>query len=300
MGKRSDQGKPGVGVGRTSLKGSERFWYVARLHRRGRMNAHAHWFLLPARVTATVCLILFLVCSSQAFILIPYFVYHLPYSMAEVVWTLAQLLVPFNLGATLILTNYYRCVTMQAGSVPLDWQPPAEALSSPDTPPRYCRPCKAMKPPRAHHCRTCRQCVLRMDHHCPWIANCVGQANYASFIRFLAAVDATCAAHLVLCALRTADWWWVREGGRWRAPNTATMTLLVLNFGLCIPTFVLVGAFSIYHFWCLCTNTTTIEGWEKDKVEKMIRRQRIPEVCARKWSVTGGGAHCLPVGRLSV
>ncbi|UZJ53767.1 hypothetical protein CBS101457_003087 [Exobasidium rhododendri] len=241
-------------VGRTSLQYNEKFW-----------------------VTATTSLILFLVISSQAFLLVPYFLYQLPYKNGEIAWTLIKLLGPFNLGAVLILTNYYKCVTMNAGTVPADWQPPSDIFSDSE-PPRYCRSCKAYKPPRAHHCRTCKQCVLRMDHHCPWIANCVGQYNYASFIRFLAAVDVTCAAHLVLCTLRTADYWWTREGGSWRPPNTLTMTVLIFNYGLCVPTFFLVGAFSIYHFWCLCTNTTTIEGWEKDKVETMIRKQRIDEI----------------------
>jgi hypothetical protein len=201
--------------------------------------------------------------------------YYTPFDTFKI---LASLLVPFNIGAALILTNYYRCVTLDPGSVPIDWQPPSEAFSKSSEAPRYCRPCKRMKPPRTHHCRTCRRCTLRMDHHCPWIANCVGQRNYASFIRFLAAVDVTCAAHLILCSLRTADYWWVKQGAAWRAPSTTIMVVLVLNFCLCLPTFLLVGSFSIYHFWCLCTNTTTIEGWERDKVETMISKRRIEEV----------------------
>ena len=33
-----------------------------------------------------------------------------------------------------------------------------------------------------------------------------------------------------------------------------------------------------YHIYCLLTNTTTIEGWEKDKVATLIRRGKIREV----------------------
>lgn len=35
---------------------------------------------------------------------------------------------------------------------------------------------------------------------------------------------------------------------------------------------------SIYHFHALCGNTTTIEGWEKDKVATLVRRGKIQEV----------------------
>lgn len=35
---------------------------------------------------------------------------------------------------------------------------------------------------------------------------------------------------------------------------------------------------SIYHFYCLATNATTIEGWEKDKVAMLVRRGKIHEV----------------------
>ena len=32
---------------------------------------------------------------------------------------------------------------------------------------------------------------------------------------------------------------------------------------------------SLYHFYCILGNTTTIEGWEKDKVATLIRRGKI-------------------------
>jgi hypothetical protein len=32
--------------------------------------------------------------------------------------------------------------------------------------PRWCRKCKAWKPPRSHHCSASRKCVLKMDHYC--------------------------------------------------------------------------------------------------------------------------------------
>jgi hypothetical protein len=32
--------------------------------------------------------------------------------------------------------------------------------------PRWCRTCRAVKPPRTHHCSMCDRCVLKMDHHC--------------------------------------------------------------------------------------------------------------------------------------
>lgn len=190
------------------------------------------------RVTSALVLILFLVGTSQAFVMVPYFVYDLPSEQGKTMRTLVQLLVPFNFGALGILWNYYKCVTMDPGSTPPGWKPPLDAIheahssrtarkgafaaditTSPSAAssvkPRFCRPCKAYKPPRSHHCRTCKRCVLRMDHHCPWIANCVGQRNYASFIRFLAYVDVTCAAHLALLVARTSDYWWLQVGGAW-------------------------------------------------------------------------------------
>lgn len=41
---------------------------------------------------------------------------------------------------------------------------------------------------------------------------------------------------------------------------------MILNFAACVPVVCSVGIFSIYHWWSLIGNTTTIEAWEKDKV----------------------------------
>lgn len=50
---------------------------------------------------------------------------------------------------------------------------------------KYCKKCKHMRPPRAHHCSICDACVSRMDHHCPWVGNCVGIKNHKYFWNFL-------------------------------------------------------------------------------------------------------------------
>lgn len=42
--------------------------------------------------------------------------------------------------------------------------------------------------------------------------------------------------------------------------------------------YVLMPRRSLYHFNALATNTTTIEGWEKDKVATLVRRGKIQEV----------------------
>ena len=50
---------------------------------------------------------------------------------------------------------------------------------------KYCKYCKEIKPPRAHHCSVCARCVMRFDHHCPWVGNCVGLLNHKFFWLFL-------------------------------------------------------------------------------------------------------------------
>lgn len=54
--------------------------------------------------------------------------------------------------------------------------------------------------------------------------------------------------------------------------------MVVLNFATCVPVLVCVGMFSLYHLYLAAGNSTTIEGWEKDKVATLVKRGKIREV----------------------
>ena len=76
--------------------------------------------------------------------------------------------------------------------------------------------------------------------------------------------------------------------------DTWELLWVVLNYVTCIPVLLLVGGLrylvliflvegkltddSVYHFYCISGNTTTIESWEKDKVATLIRRGKIRDV----------------------
>ncbi|KAG8986071.1 Palmitoyltransferase [Tulasnella sp. 427] len=128
----------------------------------------------------------------------------------------------------------------------------------------------------------------------PWVNNCVGHYNYGYFIRFLFYVDIACTYHLVMLTQRVRDAVSVTafsvrlqlpvptfQGIKWRMqrdPSTSEVLFVVFNYATCVPVLICVGFFSLYHFYCLLTNTTTIEGWEKDKVATLIRRGKIREI----------------------
>lgn len=54
--------------------------------------------------------------------------------------------------------------------------------------------------------------------------------------------------------------------------------MMVFNFAACVPVWICVGMFSIYHIWLVSSNTTTIERWEKDKVSTLVRRGKITAI----------------------
>ncbi|KAK0456084.1 palmitoyltransferase PFA4 [Armillaria borealis] len=233
---------------------------------------HPSSFLGRLVVNLTLCLICFIAYSSQIFVIWPW------YGRALSV-DLICLLLPFNLLVGMLLWNYFLSVFTDPGGVPDGWKPDTHEdgyeVKKLTGGPRYCRVCEKYKPPRTHHCRQCKRCILRMDHHCPWINNCVGHFNYGYFIRFLFYVDVACSYHLVMMTRRAMESPTVVY---WNTITATELVFIILNFVACVPVLLAVGAFSLFHFSSLMSNTTTIEGWEKDKVATMVRRGKIREI----------------------
>ncbi|KAG0249917.1 Palmitoyltransferase, partial [Linnemannia exigua] len=143
--------------------------------------------------------------------------------------------------------------------------------------PRYCKNCEAFKPPRSHHCRICKKCVLKMDHHCPWINNCVGHYNYGHFLRFITWVTLTTGACMVLLLARVWDAiqnetrYMYRDDG----PTKSQIIFLAINILVDGGVLLAVGILCIYHLWCLVSNTSTIEVWEQEKVDAMVKKGKL-------------------------
>ncbi|KAN0100355.1 DHHC palmitoyltransferase domain containing protein [Tylopilus felleus] len=232
-----------------------------------------HPFLSYLIISFVLLLILFPVLTSQIFIVWPWYGRE---------WTveLIVLLVPFDALALMLLWNYYLCIVTDPGRVPDGWEPDFLAGEGYEVKkltggPRHCRSCAKYKPPRSHHCRQCNRCVLRMDHHCPWVNNCIGYFNYGHFLRFLFYVDVTCTYHLSMVTRRVMDTMNTRY---YNDLSGFDFLLVVLNYVFVVPVILAVGAFSLYHFYNLTSNTTTIEGWEKDKAATLKRNGKIQEI----------------------
>ncbi|KAF8971687.1 DHHC palmitoyltransferase-domain-containing protein [Flammula alnicola] len=258
-----------------------------------------HPFFGRLVVNFVLCLICFIAYSSQIFIIWPWYG-----SVISV--ELLTLLVPFNIFVGLLLWNYFLCVFTDPGRVPNGYKPDTHTdgyeVKKLTGAPRFCRMCNNYKPPRAHHCRQCNRCVVltyaSIDHHCPWINNCVGHFNYGHFIRFLFWVDVACSYHITMVTKRV----FYSMGARyWDEPDTLELVMIIMNYVACIPVLLAVGALncsirprltclsSLYHFYSLAGNSTTIEGWEKDKRSVMVKKGRAREVkfayvCSHKCS----------------
>lgn len=141
---------------------------------------------------------------------------------------------------------------------------------------RWCRKCRADKPPRAHHCSICNVCVLRMDHHCPWINNCVGLRNHGHYIRFLVFVTAAMLVGLVLMAsrlisLRDAFLHVSSTHGRFSfAVTLETMQLVFLIADIvgCAVLSLIIGLLAAVQLANVAAGHTTIEGLELAQCER--------------------------------
>ncbi|KAI9322131.1 DHHC palmitoyltransferase-domain-containing protein [Dichotomocladium elegans] len=209
-------------------------------------------------VVASVCLLTtFIAYTSQIFVLWDF--------LGGANTKTLLILIPFNIFVIFIYINYALVCLTDPGGVPDNWIPVAEAhmeVKRSTHEPRYCKTCNNYKPPRTHHCSTCGRCVLKMDHHCPWINNCVGYHNYGHFIRFITFTEISAIYLFVLLGCRLAQMIRDLELHNVR-PSTTETAFLSINLLLSFAAIVTVGILSGYHVYCLVTNTTTIEGWEK-------------------------------------
>ncbi|KAF7727815.1 Palmitoyltransferase [Apophysomyces ossiformis] len=223
-------------------------------------------------VASVIILITFVAYTSQIFVL-----WHF---LGGPTLHTAAVLLPFNVFVILIYINYALTCLTEPGSVPKNWMPEqhihVEVKRSTHAP-RFCKTCNNYKPPRTHHCRACGRCVLKMDHHCPWINNCVGFANYGHFLRFLFYVDIGTIYLFVLLSCRLAQMVWELRHNDIR-PSVIEVVFLSINYALSALVMVAVGILSGYHVYCVTTNTTTIEGWEKGRSLTMRSMGKIQNV----------------------
>lgn len=100
----------------------------------------------------------------------------------------------------------------------------------------------------------------------------MGYHNHGHFIRFLIWVDISTTFHLLMLVYK------VTHSDAWDEPSLSDVLFMVFNFAACVPVWVCVGLFTLYHLYLVGTNTTTIERWEKDKVATLVRRGKIQEI----------------------
>lgn len=143
-----------------------------------------------------------------------------------------------------------------------------------------------------------------MDHHCAWVNNCVGFGNHANFFRFLVYVNFTCSFLFITLVYRTADMIHqishinyltryvsvfilllniislrtkkVPGSEGYPAVSTFEIVVLVVDFILLCFILLSVGILAIYQLVYVCTNTTTIESWEKQRLGSMIKQGLLP------------------------
>ncbi|RDH37697.1 DHHC palmitoyltransferase-domain-containing protein [Aspergillus welwitschiae] len=224
-------------------------------------------FRLSQLAIPSVCILIsFLAYSSQYF-----FLYFEPAPLRDTeLWRL-------NIFALCIWICYYRTCTVDPGRIPKDWKPldskqlEADRASGRQ---RWCRKCEAYKPPRAHHCRTCQRCIPKMDHHCPWTSNCVSHFTFPHFVRFLFYAVTGMSYLETLLYERASIIWASRNRPSYLGPSALQMghlfVLLVVNSFTVFFLMILLGR----TIWSMSINTTTIEEWEIERHQTLVRRSR--------------------------
>ncbi|CAO3693105.1 unnamed protein product [Rhizopus stolonifer] len=213
----------------------------------------------PLTVVTVALMIAFFAYTSQIFVIWPYL--NTIFNLAQMICILA----PLNLCVAMTYIHYFLTCFTNPGSVPIRYIPRQQAyieVKKSTHTPRFCKTCDNYKPPRTHHCSICKRCVLKMDHHCPWVNNCVGYFNYCHFIRFIICVNVSCIYIFVLLCCRLHQ---IIKNLHESHPLPLEIGFLSVNLICLAVVMITVGILTSYHVYCITTNTTTIEGFEKGR-----------------------------------
>ncbi|KAK9845560.1 hypothetical protein WJX84_004259 [Apatococcus fuscideae] len=101
----------------------------------------------------------------------------------------ARIGVTASFGAATLFTLFLGVLTarIDAGDPGIRQQHTAELTVVNQQPKYICTICQVVVQPRSKQCRKCDKCVQDFDHHCIWLNNCIGKANYGSFMCLLTA-----------------------------------------------------------------------------------------------------------------
>jgi len=183
----------------------------------------------------------------------------------------------FTIIIVLLVWSYLATVLTDPGRVPHGWHPfldeqqarhELERMAYSDyhidrrdpRRPRFCKRCERWKPERSHHCSVMGRCVLKMDHYCIWVVNCVGLLNYKFFLLFL--VYTLLASLMAVCVLAkpVIDFF----NGKLRGPTAPVIFISAVTDAAFTAS---VAGFLVMHLQLLAANCTTIEMYEKDRIQ---------------------------------
>lgn len=162
--------------------------------------------------------------------------------------------------------------------------------------PKDCSTCVLPKPARSKHCSLCGHCISRLDHHCVWVNNCIGQRNHRYFLLFISSLVLVCAygAYLTygifqhLIDDRALLGLWVLDGEtrvqRRITYYEAFVHLLHTNallgglglFAAIVS--VVVGCFTLYQFYAVCSGPTANEACKWDDIREAMDEGRLYRV----------------------
>ncbi|KAI4102559.1 MAG: hypothetical protein LQ339_004576 [Xanthoria mediterranea] len=187
----------------------------------------------------------------------------------------------FNILLFCTWVCYARACFTDPGHVPREWGTNGflDHVSDLDTASlqtriRRCRKCENDKPPRAHHCKVCQRCIPKMDHHCPWTINCVSHRTFPHFFRFLF-YSVTAMLYLeYFLYIRLAILFQNRSLPSYLGPTPIQMIFLFTFTLTNSITLFALAVLLIRNIYTLASNTTTIESWEIERHDTLVRRAR--------------------------